>query len=72
MADGAETELKFDLDPPAVDALQLRLALLAGSRPAEAAQNLQSVYYDTPGRELQAAGFTFELPHVRDALEAAL
>lgn len=61
MADGAETELKFDLDPPAVDGLQQRLAALAGPVPASPAQTLHSVYYDTPGRELQAAGFVLRV-----------
>lgn len=58
MPDGEEIELKFEIDPGAVARLEQKLIVRPGAKTPPAAQQLTSVYYDTPGLELVKAGFT--------------
>ena len=55
-----EVELKFELDPQALDRLEAELTPLAEA-PAQRSRTLVSVYYDTPERALQKAGMTLRV-----------
>ncbi|MDB5459559.1 MAG: domain containing protein [Caulobacteraceae bacterium] len=61
MPDGEEIELKFEIDPAALERLEQKLILRARAKTAAAPQTLTSVYYDTPDRKLQKAGFTLRV-----------
>jgi triphosphatase len=61
MPDGEEIELKFEIDPAALERLEQKLILRARAKTAAAPQTLRSIYYDTPDRELQKAGFTLRV-----------
>jgi len=56
-----EIELKFELEPDALDRLEERLTVRAGAPDPAPAQTLVSVYYDTAGRALQKAGLTLRV-----------
>ena len=61
MPDGEEIELKFEVDPGAVARLEQKLIVRPGAKTPPTAQRLISTYYDTPGLELMAAGFTLRI-----------
>jgi inorganic triphosphatase YgiF len=61
MPDGAEIELKFEVEPGAVTRLEQKLLVLPGAKAAPPPQRLTSVYYDTPGFELMKAGLTLRI-----------
>lgn len=56
-----EVELKFELEPDALDRLEERLTVRAGSPDPAPAQTLVSVYYDTAEHALQKAGLTLRV-----------
>ena len=61
MPDGQEIELKFEVDPGALARLEQALILRPKAKGAAPRQTLTSIYYDTPGRALQKAGFTLRV-----------
>lgn len=56
-----EVELKFELEPDALDRLEERLTVRAGAPDPARPQTLVSVYYDTPGCALLKAGLTLRV-----------
>lgn len=54
-----EVELKFELEPEALDRLEERLTVRAAD--LSPAQTVVSVYYDTPGHALHKAGLTLRV-----------
>jgi inorganic triphosphatase YgiF len=56
-----EVELKFELEPDALDRLEERLTVRAGSPDPSPVQTLVSVYYDTAEHALQKAGLTLRV-----------
>ena len=59
-----EIELKFELEPEALDRLQKRLTLREGALKPKPAQMLVSTYYDTAKLSLSKAGLTLRVREV--------
>ncbi|HUO22044.1 MAG TPA: CHAD domain-containing protein [Caulobacteraceae bacterium] len=60
-ANAQEIELKFELEPDALDRLEERLTVRAGAHKPKPAQTLVSTYYDTAGLALQKARVTLRV-----------
>lgn len=56
-----EVELKFELEPDALDRLEERLTVRAGAPDPPPARTLVSIYYDTSGGTLRKAGLTLRV-----------
>ena len=61
MAGGEEIELKFQLDPAALDKLEQKLILRSRAKTPPAPQTLRSIYFDTPDRALRKAGLSLRI-----------
>lgn len=59
-----EIELKFEVDAAAAGKLEQVLLVRPGAKAAPSARNLFSAYYDTPGCDLQKAGFGLRVREV--------